>query len=117
MLAYPRDACNPRVCNSGGMDEHTDTPGNITYTPDPLYPTAGTEIRINGRLVGRIRRHTSGRYSGVATISGLSVVGDLTPAGPGSLEMFRRTTRSDAIHLVLRQAREDLAVEAKERRE
>lgn len=99
------------------MDEYIDTPedtgGNVTLTPDPLYKGAGEEVRIDGRIVGRIRRMGSGTYTGTATISGLSVVGDLAPAGPGSQEMFRRSTRADAIRLVLEQAREDLRNEAR----
>lgn len=92
------------------MNEHD----GITITSDPLYPDTGEEIRIDGRLVGRIRRHTSGAYTGTSAISGLSVVGDLAPTGPGTQEAWRKTTRSDAIRMVLDQAREDLRDEAKE---
>lgn len=80
------------------MDEYIDIPdsisGNVTFTPDPLYSGDGEEIRIDGRIVGRIRRMSSGTYRGEATTSGLAVAD--------------RATRSDAIRLVLAQAREDL---------
>ncbi len=97
------------------MDDYIDT-GNATITPDPLYSTTGEQIHIGNRLVGRVRRLSSGSYTGTSTISGLSVVGDYTPTDPSSPEMFRRTTRADAIRLVLAQAREDLRDEARQKR-
>ena len=101
-------------------DDYIDIPegpsGTVTFTPDPIYKPDGEEVRIDGRIVGRIRRMRSGAYTGTATISGLSVVGDYVPTGPGSQEMFRRPIRSDAIRLVLGQARKDLNDEAREKR-
>ena len=85
--------------------------GPITFNPDPIYADTGEEIRIDGRLVGRIRRHTSGAYAGTATISGLSVVGNLAPTGPGAQSMWRKTTHSDAVRAILKQAFQDLASE------
>jgi len=87
------------------MNEYIDTPdgtnGVVTFTPDPLYKTDGEEVRIDGRIVGRIRRMSSGTHRGEATISGLAVADG--------------ATRSDAIRLVLEQAREDLRNEAREK--
>jgi len=94
------------------MDEYIDIPdevgGAVTFTPDPLYKPDGEEIRIDDRIVGRIRRMRSGAYTGTATISGLSVVGPLMG--------HRKSTKADAIRLVLGQARKDLNDEAREKR-
>ncbi|WP_017602293.1 hypothetical protein [Nocardiopsis lucentensis] len=99
------------------MDEDIDIPenvgGDVTFTPDPLYKGEGEEVRINGQIVGRIRRMSSGAYTGTA--GSVSVVGGLYNPGGGAPS--RKPTRSDAITLVLEQARENLRYEAKCRRE
>ncbi|QVJ03096.1 hypothetical protein KGD82_13760 [Nocardiopsis eucommiae] len=101
--------------NSDYLPEEGPDYGPVTFSPDPLYKATGEEIRVGGRLVGRLRRTSSGSYIGVATISNLSVVGDLSPTGPGSQDTFRKTTRSDAIRTILKQAFEDLANERRDR--
>ena len=76
---------------------------SYTTTPDPLRPSGGEEIRIDGKIVGRIRRTSKGSYIGTTTWSNLSVVPDIVTLHPR-----RRPTRSEAIGYVLEQARRDL---------
>lgn len=101
--------------DSDYLPEEAHDYGPVTFTQDPLYKGNGEEIRVGGRIVGRFRRTSSGSYIGVATISNLSVVGSLSPAGPGSPNMWRKTTRADAVRAILKQAFEDLADERRAR--